>query len=219
MMKLASALENIRLYREFVTGPRAQSRTGTSSNLLAELLDENGANLALRLNEMDLSGGLQSINLAVSRLFEWFSAIKILTRGGITQLYIQEKGIDESFAATSLSDGTLRLLLLLAVLRDPNPPTLVCIEEPETGLHPDAIRDVAELLVEASTRTQVVVTTHSPALIDTLSDQPEAVAVCERDFDGFTQIRRLQGSKLKEWLERYTLGQLWQKGEIGGNRW
>ena len=219
LTKLAVALENIRLYREFVTGPRAQARSGTSSSLLADHLDEDGANLALRLNELDLQVGLQSINRTMGRLFELFSDVKVLTRGGTTQLYIREKGLDDYFAATSLSDGTLRLLCLLTVLLDPNPPPLICIEEPETGLHPDAIRDVAGLLAEVSTRTQIIVTTHSPALIDALSDQPEAVAVCERDFDGFTQIRRLQGSKLTEWLERYTLGELWQKGEIGGNRW
>jgi predicted ATPase len=219
LAKLADAFNNIRLYREFVTGPRAQARSGTSSSLLADHLDEDGANLALRLGEMDLQIGLHTVNRAISRLFELFSEVKVSTRGGITQLYVREKGIENTFAATSLSDGTLRLLCLLTVLLDPTPPPLICIEEPETGLHPDAIRDVAGLLVEASSRTQVVVTTHSPALIDALSDQPEAVAVCERDFDGFTQIRRLQGSKLTEWLERYTLGELWQKGEIGGNRW
>lgn len=78
---------------------------------------------------------------------------------------------------------------------------------------------VAELLVEASTRTQLIVTTHSPALVDALSSQPESVVVCERDFDGFTQLKRLKSADLDEWLERYSLGQLWQKGEIGGNRW
>ena len=218
LAKLADALNNIRLYREFKTGPGTQARTGTSSSLLADHLDEDGANLALRLSEIDLQVGLNTINRAVTRLFELFSEVKVSTREGITQLYVREKGIEDAFAATSLSDGTLRLLLLLTVLLDPTPP-LVCIDEPEAGLHPDAIRDVAELLVDASTRTQVIVTTHSPALIDAITDQPEAVAVCERDFDGFTQIRRLQGAKLTEWLERYTLGELWQKGEIGGNRW
>ena len=219
LKKLADNFESIRLYREFSTGPRAQARSGTSSSLLADRLDEDGANLALRLNELDLQVGLHNVNQAIGRLFEWFSDVKVLTRGGITQLYIREKGVEDYFAATSLSDGTLRLLCLLTVLLDPTPPPLICIEEPETGLHPDAIRDIAELLVETSKRTQLVITTHSPALIDAISDQPEAVAVCDRDFDGFTKIRRLEGAKLSEWLERYTLGQLWQKGEIGGNRW
>jgi predicted ATPase len=220
LAKLTTALESIRLYREFRTGPGAQARTGTAASLLADHLFEDGGNLALRFGEMDLQGGLRRISSIMSRLFEWFSEVKVLTRGGITQLYALEKGLeDQPFAATSLSDGTLRLLCLLAVLLDPSPPPLVCIEEPDTGFHPDAIRDIAELLIDASVQTQLIITTHSPTLVDALSDQPEAVVICERDFDGFTRLRRLDRSKLEEWLERYTLGELWQKGEIGGNRW
>jgi predicted ATPase len=217
--KFVDALESIRLYREFRTGPNAQARTGTAASLLADYLDEDGGNLALRLNEIDLHSGLRRIEAALKRFFDLFSEVKLLTRGGITQLYVREAGVEEAFAATSLSDGTLKLLCLLAVLVDPNPPPLVCIEEPEVGLHPDAIREIAGLLTDASARTQLIITTHSPTLIDALSDQPEAVVICERDFDRFTQFRRLDRSKLEEWLERYTLGELWQKGEIGGNRW
>jgi predicted ATPase len=78
---------------------------------------------------------------------------------------------------------------------------------------------VADALREASGRCQVIVTTHSEALVSALSDEPEAVVVCERDSQGSTQFHRLRGGDLDEWLERYTLGELWRKGEIGGNRW
>jgi predicted ATPase len=88
-----------------------------------------------------------------------------------------------------------------------------------TRTHPDAIQLVAEVLVEASQSTQLIVTTHSDALIDALTDKPESVLVCERDFENSTQFKRLTKDKLQEWLEHYTLGQLWRKGEIGGNRW
>jgi len=219
LTKLATALESICLYREFRTGPGAQARTGTASSLLADSLLEDGGNLALRLNELNFHDGLKRINAVLRRFFELSSEVVVLTKGGITQLYLRETGVKDAFAATSLSDGTLRLLCLLAVLLDANPPPLICIEEPEIGLHPDAIREIAGLLTDASTRAQLIVTTHSPTLVDALSDQPEAVLVCERDFDKFTQFRRLDRSKLDEWLERYTLGELWQKGEIGGNRW
>jgi hypothetical protein len=219
LTKLTTALESICLYREFRTGPGAQARTGTAASLLADHLDEDGGNLALRLNELNFDDGLKGINAVLKRFFELCSEVVVRTKGGITQLYLRETGVKDAFAATSLSDGTLRLLCLLAVLLDANPPPLICIEEPEAGLHPDAIREIAGLLTDASTRTQLIITTHSPTLIDALSDQPEAVLVCERDFDRFTQFRRLDRSKLEEWLERYTLGELWQKGEIGGNRW
>ncbi len=135
------------------------------------------------------------------------------------QAYMLETGLREPLSATRLSDGTLKFLCLLAVLLNPDAPPLICIEEPEVGLHPDAIRIVAQALVEASERTQLIVTTHSEALIDALSDRPEDVLVCERDFDNGTQFRRLNKERLSGWLERYTLGALWRNGELGGNRW
>jgi predicted ATPase len=94
----------------------------------------------------------------------------------------------------------------------------LCIEEPELGLHPDILATVAELLVEASQRTQLVVTTHSDALVSALTETPEAVLVCEHD-DAGTHLRLLEAERLKKWLERYSLGELWQMGEIGGTRW
>ncbi|HEX8998269.1 MAG TPA: hypothetical protein VGB07_00115, partial [Blastocatellia bacterium] len=76
----------------------------------------------------------------------------------------------------------------------------------------------AELLIEASQRTQLIVTTHSEFLVSALSDIPEAVIVCERNENG-SQLNRLDPESLKEWLERYSLGDLWMKGELGGTRW
>ena len=86
-------------------------------------------------------------------------------------------------------------------------------------MHPDAMPLIAEALVEASEWMQLIVTTHSEALVDALTDRPESVLVCERDFDNGTQMKRLDRADLKDWLQRYTLGQLWRKGEIGGGRW
>ena len=121
-------------------------------------------------------------------------------------------------SATRLSDGTLKFLCLMAVLLDPNPGPLICIEEPETGLHPDALALVGNALREASTRTQLIVTTHSDALVDRFTDEPENVVICERDFDEGTTFRRLSREELKEWLDEYTLGELWRRGEIGGTK-
>jgi predicted ATPase len=94
----------------------------------------------------------------------------------------------------------------------------MCIEEPELGLHPDILPTIAELLKEASERTQLIVTTHSDALVSALSDSPESILVCERDSAG-THLQRLEREALKEWLEKYSIGELWRMGEIGGNRW
>jgi predicted ATPase len=84
-------------------------------------------------------------------------------------------------------------------------------------MHPDILPTIAELLVEASQRTQLIVTTHSETLISALSDYPEAVIVCERDEQG-TRMERLEREPLQEWLDKYTLGKMWRMGHIGGNR-
>ena len=219
LTELVKAFEGIRLYREFSTGPASSLRNGVNASSLGDHLREDGGNLALVLNEFNVHRGLERMRKYLLDFYELLEEVLVVTRGGITQVYVRENGIPEPLAATSLSDGTLRFLCLLAVLLDPNPPPLICLEEPETGLHPDAIRTIAELLIEASERTQLVVTTHSPALVDAFTAQPESVLVCERDFDGFTTIQRLQRQNLDAWLEEYSLGDLWQKGEIGGNRW
>jgi len=133
------------------------------------------------------------------------------------QVVIHEEG-GFSIPAYRLSDGTLRWLALLAILLNPTPAPVTCIEEPELGLHPDAIHILADLLVEASTRTQLIVTTHSDALLDAFTETPEVVCVCEK-VEGSTVIKRLDKERLKVWLAEYSLGHLWMSGEIGGNRW
>ena len=120
--------------------------------------------------------------------------------------------------ASRLSDGTLRFLCLLAILCDSDPPPLICIEEPELGLHPDMLPRIADLLVAASERTQLVVTTHSDILVDAMTDHPECVVVFEK-HESCTQATRLNGDELSEWLKEYRLGQLWTRGQIGGMRW
>jgi predicted ATPase len=167
------------------------------------------------LNEMEFNGSIKHVTRFLQRFNEHYQGLVVKVDVGIAQIFIRERGYPIS--AIRLSDGTLKFLCLLAVLFNPNAPPMVCIEEPELGLHPDALHLVALALIEASERMQVIVTTHSKDLVDALSTQPDAVVVCERDFEGSTQFRRLDKRKLKLWLDRYSLGELWRKGEIGGN--
>jgi predicted ATPase len=95
---------------------------------------------------------------------------------------------------------------------------VICIDEPDLGLHPDIIPTLADLLRDASTRTQLILTTHSQSLVSEFSDDPESVCICEK-IEGATKIRRLDKERLAVWLEDYSLGHLWASGEIGGNRW
>jgi predicted ATPase len=217
--RIGRQLEATRIYREFRTTGDSPVRRGVSSSAQKDLLNDGGDNLAVVLLDMLFTGAHDRVRAYLSRFCDRFNDVKIRLDGSIAKTYIDESGLLEPLVSWRLSDGTLKFLCLLAVLLQPSPAPLICIEEPEVGLHPDAIQIVAEALVEASERTQLIVTTHSEALIDALSDRPEDVLVTERDFDNSTQFRRLDKEQLSLWLERYSLGQLWRKGEIGGNRW
>jgi predicted ATPase len=217
--QIGREFEKIRIYREFNTGPTSQSRSGISASVNADGLDESGDNLALVLQDLNFRGLLETVVRYLQRLSDRFEDVKVKLDAGIAQTYLQESGLLEPLPAVRMSDGTLKFLCLVAALLHPNPSRLTCIEEPEIGLHPEAIQIVAQVLVEASQRTQLIVTTHSEALVDAMSDTPESVLVCERDFDNSTQFKRLRRSELDVWSERYSLGELWRKGEIGGTRW
>jgi predicted ATPase len=109
-------------------------------------------------------------------------------------------------------------MCLLAILLNPTPPPLVCIEEPELGLHPDLVVRVADLLKEASTRMQLVVTTHSDMLLDALSDTPESIVVCSKE-EGETVMTRLDAEEMRPYLEEHGLSHWWNSGTLGGRRW
>jgi predicted ATPase len=205
----------IRIYEDFRTTVDDTARSGIASAAPKYPLDESGANLPLVLQEMDFQGSLQQVKSYLRRLSDRFEDIKIRPEGGISQLYIQERG-PGMVSSVMLSDGTLKFLCLMAILCDRDPPPLICIEEPESGLHPEALDLVAGALREASSRTQLIVTTHSDALVDRFTDEPETVIVCERDFDESTSFKRLDHNNLREWLDEYSLGDLWRRGEIGG---
>ncbi len=84
------------------------------------------------------------------------------------------------------------------------------------GLHPDALSLIAELLLEASQDTQVIVTTQSDVLVSALSAYAESVIVCD-NVAGASHFRRLESDKLRFWMDKYQLGEIWRVGEIGGN--
>jgi len=216
---LGNQFGGIKLYREWNLGRYTPPRMPQKPDLPEDFLLEDASNLGVVLNNLEHYNDTKQ--LLIAKLQQFYEAVTDITtriQGGTVQIFLHERGLRQPIPATRLSDGTLRYLCLLAVLLHPAPPSLVCIEEPELGLHPDMLPTIAELLVEASQRTQLVVTTHSDALVSALSEIPETVIVCERGQQG-SILRRLDPDAMKVWLEKYSLGQLWRMGEIGGNRW
>ena len=124
-------------------------------------------------------------------------------------------GTDAYFDASSLSDGTLRFMALATLFLQPTElrPSVMLVDEPELGMHPFAITLLASLMKQAAVETQVIVSTQSSLLLDHF--EPEDVLVADR-VDGSTRLTRLNPSDLEPWLDQYSLGQLWEKNELGG---
>lgn len=214
---LAQSLEKVRIYRDWQFGRKNPARQPQKADLPNDYLAEDASNLGLVLNRFKREPAVKKrVIEALGELYDGIEDYDVSIEGGTVQVFLQEG--NTTIPATRLSDGTLRYLCLLAILCHPNPPPLVCIEEPELGLHPDIMPALAQLLKEASTRSQLIVTTHSDELVDAMTDQPESVLVCEKGEEG-TTLKRLNAETLKPWLEKYRLGELWTKGEIGGMRW
>lgn len=129
------------------------------------------------------------------------------------QLRLKWKSLKQEQSAAELSDGTLRFLLMLAVLASPDAAPVIAIDEPETGLHPSMFPIVAEHAVEASTRSQVILTTHSPQFLDAFGDTTPTTTVAMWE-GGQTVLKTLEGDVLREWLKGYSLGKLFQSGEL-----
>lgn len=214
---LAEAYEKWRIYREWAFGRNTVFREPQKADMRNDRLEEDFSNLGLFLSRLRKTPQAKKAILEGLRdLYDGLSDFEPIVEGGSVQVFFTES--DFSIPATRLSDGTLRYLCLLAILCDPDPPPLICMEEPELGLHPDILPKLADRLVAASERTQLIVTTHSDILVDALTEQPEAVVVCEK-HEGRTDMKRQRKEELAEWLGKYRLGQLWTKGQIGGTRW
>lgn len=214
---LADRLGAMRLYRDWNFGRYTPPRLPQRADGPNRYLEPDAGNLALVLSRFSEDLSVKKLLLDwLRRLYEGIEDFYVSIAGGTVQVFFREWG--RPIPATRLSDGTLRYLCLLAILLNPEVPPFVCIEEPELGLHPDMLPDVAELLRMASNKTQILVTTHSSALVDALSDTPDSIVVAER-LEGTTALQRLEKEKLALWLEKYSLGELWIRGEIGGMRW
>ena len=147
--------------------------------------------------------------------FEDFELEPQLLNPDKIRLEWKHEGTDAYFDASSLSDGTLRFIALATLFLQPRQyrPSVILVDEPELGMHPYAITLLASLMKQASTETQVIVSTQSSLLLDHF--EPEDVLVADR-IDGATQLTRLESSSLESWLENYSLGQLWEKNVLGG---
>ena len=209
----------IHFYRDWDFGRYRAGRHPIPIDQPSFYLSEDASNLSLVLGNLINKPIVRDKILDEFRLFfPQTDFISSTIQEGSIRIDLQEKGLQHPISLSRFSDGMLRYISLLTILCHPDPPLVTCIEEPEMGLHPDIIIELARLLIEASSKSQIIITTHSDILVDALTDIPEAIIVCERPTTS-TQMSRLDKDKLEPWLKKYRLGDLWTSGQLGGNRW
>jgi predicted ATPase len=219
--KMAGNLSSFRVFDVDVAAARLPSRVYAIRHALG--LSENADNLAgflLWLSEQNEEAWERLVDDARTVLPQLVT-IDFAQVGGASEqvaVYLRERGLRRPTPLADASYGTVRLLGLLALLYDPAPPALTCVEEIDHGLHPQALSLVVERLREASTLTQFIVATHSPALADRL--RPEELVICERDEEGASIIPALSLEEVREIVaeaENLPLGELWFSGVLGGS--
>ncbi|MGB3018214.1 MAG: AAA family ATPase [Ignavibacteria bacterium] len=183
-----------------------------------EYLKEDGSNLASFLFKIQASHPkhfriIEHTIRSVAPFFERFDIKPDSKNREMIFLNWFEKGSDEYFNAHNLSDGTLRFIALATLLLQPVPPRTIIIDEPELGLHPFAIQKLGALIKSTSVKSQIIVSTQSVNLLDQFT--ADDILVVERK-DEQTVFSRLSNGELQEWLDDYTLSELWQKNILGG---
>ena len=186
-----------------------------------QTLRSNGSNIApflLRLKNTDFRRSFyQEILDAVRLVIPFFDDFRLdVAKYGEAEkvkLSWQQKGADFPMQPYHLSDGSIRFICLAAALLQPSPPSAIVIDEPELGLHPEAIHILGELIEDCAKRTQIIVATQSPLLLDQFSIE-DIVVVNRRE--GQSTFDRLQRADFNEWLEEYSVGELWTKNVIRG---
>jgi len=223
---VADRLASFRVFDVSVPAARQPSRLPRSLRTgdgLREPLEEDAANLAaflLSLSARDHEAWSRLVDDA-SNVLPQLEGIEFEYPSGAGRevvIVLHERGLRGPTQLADASYGTIRLLGLLALLYDPEPPALTCVEEIDHGLHPQALELLVERLREASDRTQFLIATHSPALADRL--QPEELVVCERRDDGSSVIPAVSTAKIEKIVtesEGLPLGELWFSGALGGD--
>lgn len=194
---------------------RLQSKIDDNRALRAD-----GGNLAaflyrLRQTHPGAYDDIVSVIRQVAPFFLDFQLEPLVLKPDEVKLEWKHTSDDQYFDAEALSDGTLRFMAIATLLLQPPEllPSVVLLDEPELGLHPSAIGVLASMIRQASKSAQVIVSTQSPLLIDYF--EPQDIVVADL-VNGATTLRRLDPEPLRVWLEDFSLGQLWEKNEIGG---
>ncbi|MFF9346822.1 AAA family ATPase [Streptomyces sp. NPDC014734] len=217
--RVAERLSSFRVFDVDVAAARQPTR---AHSIRAGRLASHAENLAAFLIQLSSDEARwDDLTRDARRILPQLDAIEFEQVGGYADrlaVVLHERGLRRTTPLSDASFGTVRLLGLLAMLYDPQPPALTCVEEIDHGLHPQALELIVERMREASTRTQFIVATHSPALVDRL--EPHEFIVCDRDEGGASIIPALTTEEIEAIVAEtgdQPLGELWFSGVLGGD--
>jgi predicted ATPase len=180
-------------------------------------LQEHGENfgVVLHSHHAEFGSHFREIEEWLRRAMPEISSLLTgLTEGGQTFAQIEESGLKVRIPSWSMSDGTIRFLAHLLVVFGASPPPLVCFEEPENYIHPHSLELLAHVLKKASTRSQILLSTHSPYLLNFL--EPDDIIVVEKHEGATEASRPTHPGAIKEALKTLGLGEMWYAGSLGG---
>ena len=184
---------------------------------LATFPGENGEDLAPFLYNLREShdGKYEAIEDSLRAAFPGFESLGFpIVSSGMVSMTWKEKAFRNPFSMNELSEGTLRFLWLVSLLQSPSLSTITMIDEPEVSLHPELLALLADLMREASGRSQIIVATHSDRFIRFL--EPREVVVMDVGENGEASMNWGDALDLDEWLAEYTLDEVWKMGVMGG---
>lgn len=181
-------------------------------------MDEDGGNLVGVLYQLSQTEPkfLPELNSLLKVLFRDFSRISFPSNSQGELLIGWEDTTGRVIHTSRLSDGTLKFLCLIAILKNPNPPALIGLDEPDAKLHPRMQVILENMLDEASQRMQIIATTHNPDFVSMFT--PDEIVIMQQ-YKGATEFRRFSDKgALELWLEDFTTRELWLMGELE-SRW
>lgn len=173
LLVLRERIRSWRFYDQLRTDAQAPARTARIGTR-TPVLSHDGADLAAALQTIRETGDAQALEEAVGHAFPG-SRVEVTAPGGRFELALRQPGLLRPLRAPELSDGTLRYLLWAAALLTPRPPEMLVLNEPETSLHPELIRPLADLITAASAKTQIIVVTHAQPLVTAFGGSPARV--------------------------------------------
>jgi predicted ATPase len=217
---LKKAIGKITVYDYFDTTLKSPIRQLSSYYSETSLLPD-GRNLTSLLNYLN-GNAIQAYDKIIEEIKNLNIQIRELVfstpLAGKTLLTLKEKELGKTISVEHISDGTLRFLLLMSILYNPNGGTIICLDEPEIGLHPDMINRVATAIKHASkSGSQIIVATHSPLLLNNF--ELEDLLIFEKNATNESEVKYKSEDNFENWEGEFLVGQMWLRGQIGGTRW